>query len=325
MVSANNEDLNSSKTKIFNVLISSGIYITLILLFIIFSLSSPTFLTGSNIMHFVSYMSIVATISIGQTFVIAGRGIDLSGGSVLAFTGLLMGSLYFDYNINPILVMIIGLAAATATGFINGIIIAKTGVPDLIVTLAAMEVWRGVAYVLFGATIYDRFPASIVFLGGGRIGVLPKAITSMIILALIAHFILKKTRAGRHILAIGGNRKAAEFVGISYVRQKVYSYMFSGFFCGMATIIYIGQLNAVRAGVGYNYPLYSVAAVIVGGTSLFGGSATILGTVVGVLVLGIIRNGLINLGVPYHWFMVIVGNLIILIIALSLWRKRRKS
>ena len=302
-----------------------GIYLALIFILILFTILNQNFIRMINLLEVVSFVSVLAIIAIGQTFVIAGKGIDLSVGAVVALSGSVMAGLHFIHNINPIVAIFMGLAISTSIGFFHGFIIAKTGVPDIIVTLAGMETWRGIAWLLYGERMFTKFPRSMVFLGGEKIGPVPNTVIVLIVLLILSTFVLRKTRLGRYILAIGGNRKAAEFVGISYVRYKVFSYMISGFFCGLAALIYIGRVRGMDAGIGLHYPLNSIAAVVVGGSSLFGGVATILGTMVGALVVALIRNGLQLLGINFYWFLIILGFLIVIAVYISVRGKKKNG
>lgn len=305
---------------------AGGIYLALVVVGAGLSMLSPNFLTRLNIIELINYMSIIGIVAIGQTFVIAGRGIDLSVGSVVALTACIMGLLVKDYNVAPGLVVIIGVVMATLIGALHGFLIGRLGVPDLVVTLAGMEVWRGLTYLLFEERVISRFDQTIRFAGNFRFADwLPAAILIMLLLALVTTFIMRYTLWGRYILAIGGNRKAAEYVGINYYRYKTLSYAISGFMCGIAAWILMGRLNAVQSSLAIGYELQSIAAVVIGGTSLFGGIATVLGSVAGALLIAMIRNGLLIGGINFYWYMIILGILLVASVALPAWERRKES
>lgn len=305
-----------------------GIYLSLFIIAIGLSFLSPNFLTRLNIVELINYTSIIAIVAIGQTFVIAGRGIDLSVGAVVALTACVMGLLarHPELSISPYLIIIVGVLMATAIGTLHGFLIARLGVPDLVVTLAGLEVWRGLTYLVFEERIYSRFDPVMRFAGDYRFNAwLPAAVLLMLALTIIAAVVMQYTPLGRYILAIGGNRKAAEYVGINYYKYKMLSYSISGFFCGIAAWVLLGRLNATQSSLGLMYELQSIAAVVIGGTSLFGGFATVLGTMAGALMIAMVRNGLLIGGVNFYWYMIILGILLVVSVAVPAWERRKEA
>lgn len=303
-----------------------GIWLSLIVIAFFLSFLNPNFITRLNLVELLNYTSVIAIVAIGQTFVIAGKGIDLSVGAIVALTAMVMASLSRDFGLSAPMVISTGLLLGTLIGALHGWLIAKLGIPDLVVTLAGMEVWRGVTYLLFEGRVISRFDDSMRFAGSYRVVEwLPMSVVLLIILGLISAFILRFTYMGRYILAIGGNRKAAEYSGINYSMYKVASYALSGFFCAVAAWILLGQLNAVQSSIGLMYELQSIAAVVIGGSSLFGGAASILSTLGGGLLIATVRNGLLIGGIPYFWYMVILGVLMVVAVAIPAWDKRKES
>lgn len=303
-----------------------GIWASLLVIAFFLSFLSPNFLSRLNLVELLNYTSVIAIVAIGQTFVIAGRGIDLSVGSIVALTACIMGSLAEDYGLPVVAVVACGLLIGTLIGMLHGFLIAKLGVPDLVVTLAGLEAWRGVTYLLFEGRVISSFDPAMRFAGSYRIvSWLPMSVMLLIALSLVAAFVMRFTFVGRYILAIGGNRKAAEYAGIDYERYKIVSYAISGFFAAVGAWILLGQLNAVQSSMGLMYELQTIAAVVIGGSSLFGGSAAVLATVGGALLIAMIRNGLLIGGVPYFWYMVILGVLMIAAVAIPAWDRRKEA
>ncbi len=303
-----------------------GIYLALVLIGLGLSFLSPMFLTRLNLIELVNYVAIIGIVAIGQTFVIAGRGIDLSVGSVVAFTACIMATFVKDYSIPPVLTVLLGVVIATCIGAVHGFLIGRLGVPDLVVTLAGLEVWRGFTYLLFEERVISRFDPFMRFAGNYRFNDwLPAAVIILLVFMVIATGIMKYTLLGRYILAIGGNRKASEYVGINYYRYKTLSYAISGFACGIAAWILLGRLNAVQSSLAVGYELQSVAAVVIGGSSLFGGVASVMGTVAGALMIAMIRNGLLIGGVNFYWYMIILGILLVVSVALPAWERRKEA
>lgn len=300
-----------------------GIYLSLLIVIFILSFFSKNFFTTLNLVELVNFTVVIAIIALGQTFVIGGKGIDLSVGSVFALSACIMAWLHVDFAINSYLVILIGLMTGAFLGFIHGTIIAKVGIPDLIVTLGGMEIWRGVVYLLFEERVLRDFGPIIRFGGRYRIGSFPVSIIILLIFIVITTFVIRFTPLGYYILAIGGNKRAAIYSGINYDKFKILSYVLSGFFCGLAAWIMLGRLNAVQSSIGLRYELMTIAAVVIGGTSLFGGVASMGTTVAGALLISVVRNGMLLGGFNYYWYLIILGILMILAVALpSLARKK---
>ncbi len=303
-----------------------GIYVSLLLVAIGLSFLSPRFLTRLNLVELLNYTAIIAVVALGQTFVIAGRGIDLSVGSVVAFSSCIMAWLFIDFGVPSILAVLIGIGLATAIGSLHGYLIAQLGVPDLVVTLAGLEAWRGLVYLIFEERVLMRFDPFMRFLGNYRFGGwFPAAILGLFVVLAIYTFTLNRTTLGRYILAIGGNRRAAEYAGINFFKYKILSYSLSGLSCGIASWMLIGRLNAVQSSLAIGYELHSIAAVVIGGTSLFGGIAIMPGTVGGALMISLIRNGLILGGISFYWYMIILGILLVASVALPAWERRKET
>ncbi len=295
-----------------------AIYAVLIILFASFAIFSPRMLGRLNLIELLNYTAVIALVALGQTIIISGRGIDLSVGSSLVLSGCVAGYANMVWGWNGILCIFLALFVSTFIGFLNGFIITKTRVPDLIVTLAMMEMVRGVAVIAYQDRYMRNFSPSFVFLGHARIGWFPISIFVIIIFTILVWFFLSHTVWGRSILAIGGDKGSAVLAGISYNKFKILSYMAGGFLTGIAGLLLIGRLGVWQTSLGIGYELHSIAAVVIGGTFLFGGLANPMGTIVGVLIIAIIRNGLVLARVNHYWYMVILGVLMIFSVSLTM-------
>lgn len=298
-------------------------FVAMILLTIVLSFIAPSFLTSANLLTVLLQSSINAIIAVGMTFIIISGGIDLSVGAIVALSAAIMGDLVVNHGVNPYIGLIIALVVGLVVGCIHGFVIAKFKINPFIVTLGAMTIWRGVALQFVeGQTIYG-LPDSIVWLGQASLGPIPVPVVVTLVVYLIAWFLLTRTRVGLYTYSIGGNEKASRLSGINIDRTKIFIYSFGGLLCGLAGIIVAGRINGTSAVVGTGYELDAIAAVVIGGSSLAGGRGVIWGTLIGAIIMGIIRNGLNLLNVSPYYQMIIIGLVIIVAVGLdSLKRKR---
>ena len=262
--------------------------------------------------------------AMAMTFVITQRGIDLSIGSVAALTGIIMAFLIKSYGYPPWIAVIMAVGIGSVFGLINGLVITKFRVPDLIGTLAMDLVYRGFALVLAKGLVLARFPDLITEIGRGRLSwFLPIPVIIGIVTFLLGYFLLKRTHFGRYSIAIGSNPEAAEMTGIAVDRHKVYAYMLMGAMAGLAGVMLTGKLNAIQATSAPYFNLHVIAAVVVGGTSLFGGRASMLGSFAGVLLLSMMINALVTLRIGFFWQSVASGVVIITSVAFYTWLQKK--
>lgn len=326
----------------WSVLLRGGPLIALLLLGGYFSLATPSFLTPGNLTNILNQTAFLAILAIGQTLVIAGAGIDLSVGSIMAlgatstavlathqFTvlGLTIGPL------GPIVAILVGMGIGAAAGWVNGIVITKGRVPDFVITLAMMQAARGGALLITGGLpipSYTRenevrsfMPDPIVWMGGEDIAGIPTGPILMFIVLIVGWVILRKTRLGLSILSVGGNRKAAEKAGINVDRTKIISYTVMGLFAAIAGLVMTGRMTSANGLMGQGLELQSIAAVVIGGTNLFGGEASVISSVIGALVMGTLSNGFNLLGIPTFWQRVVIGVLLGGVVVFDQWRRRR--
>ena len=291
--------------------------IGLLVLVIVLSFMSPYFLTIPNLLNIVRQVSIIAIISFGMTMVILTGGIDLSVGSMLAFSGAITAGMIVNSGLNVFLAILIGLAAGTALGLFNGIAVAKAKLPAFIVTLAMMTVARGFTLIYTNGRPISGFNETFRFFGAGYLGRIPIPVVIMFLLLIVIFVLLKKTPLGRYIYAIGGNEKATKLSGINTDKIKIAVYGLNGFLAAVSGIILTSRLNSAQPMAGEGYELDAIAAVVLGGTSLSGGSGTVIGTIVGALIIAVLNNGLNLLNVSSFYQLVAKGAVILLAVFLD--------
>lgn len=303
----------------------AGIALVLLVAGIILSLSSPYFFTVSNLAIVARQVSLSAIIAIGMTFVILLGGIDLSVGSVVAFASVITGFVMVRLQMPIPVAILSGLLTGALVGIANGILVIKTGVPPFIVTLGMMGVARGAALVVTKGSTISGLPSAYLPLGQGFLFGFPIPVLILIVIAVIAHIFLSRTTMGRHIYFIGSNEEAAVLSGINVNRVKTIVFMLCASLAASEAVIETSRMSTAQPAAGVGYELTAIGAVIIGGASLFGGEGTILGTILGATLLGLITNGLILLGVSAYWQQVFSGSIIILAVTLDMWRKGRSS
>jgi ribose transport system permease protein len=294
--------------------------VALVLLVIVFGIASPTFLSLGNIQAMLVAAAILIILSVGQSYVIITAGIDLSVASVLTLSSIALGQTYSrGWNIG--LSCLLAVAVGTLVGAINGIVIAKGRITDFIVTLGSLSAAAGVALILSSGEPVQITSIFMLKLASGSWGPFSYFIIVAIIVAIIGHVVLFSTRFGTHLLAIGGDTEAARAMGINTARVKIAAYVISGFLAGLASILLVARVGAAEPAADTSYLLNSVAAVVLGGVSLFGGRGTVVGPVVGALLLTALVNGLTLLSVSQFYQPLAVG--VVVVLAALLMRYQR--
>jgi len=313
----NNLNNNINKKNVIEILNKFKTGIGLLILVTVLSFMSPYFLTIPNLLNVVRQVSIIAIISFGMTMVILTGGIDLSVGSMLAFSGAVTAGMIVNSGLNVFVAILIGLAAGTALGLFNGIAVAKAKLPAFIVTLAMMTVARGFTLIYTNGRPISGFDETFRFFGAGYLGRIPVPVLIMFILLFVIYILLKKTPLGRYIYAIGGNEKATKLSGINTDRIKIAVYALNGFLAAVSGIILTSRLNSAQPMAGEGYELDAIAAVVLGGTSLSGGSGGVVGTIIGALIIAVLNNGLNLLNVSSFYQLVAKGAVILLAVFLD--------
>lgn len=262
--------------------------------------------------------------AMAMTFVITQRGIDLSIGSIAALSGILMAFLIKQYGFSVYVAVPIALMLGALMGLINGVVITRLNVPDLIGTLAMDLVYRGLALVVAKGLVLARFPDLITDIGRGQIpGFIPIPVVIGIATMIGGYVLLKKTYFGRYTVAIGSNPEAAALTGVAVNRHKVYAYVLCGACAALGGLMLTGKLNAIQATSAPYFNLHVIAAVVVGGTSLFGGRASMIGSFCGVLLLSMMVNALVTLRMEFFWQSVASGVVIVSSVALYTWMQKK--
>ncbi len=314
----------STKGAIKKVTNSTGPLLALVLISFILALVSDRFLSVRNIMNVFRQSSINGFVALGMMFAILTAGIDLSVGSSLAFSGAVLGITVVKWGLNPILAIILSLSIGTSIGIINGLLLTKLRLPHpFISTMGTMNVFRGLTLIAMAATPISNMPSSVRFIGASFIGPIPISFISLILMYIGAHFFLNNTRTGRYIYAVGGNKNAAELSGINVDKILIIVYALSGFMASIASLVLAGRVNAVYPLAGDGYEMDAIAACIIGGTSFFGGKGTVWGTLVGALIMGVIRNGLNLLNVSSSLQTVSIGIIIIIAVYIDVLRQQQ--
>lgn len=287
-------------------------------------LLTPYFLTISNLLNIAQQTSINAIIAVGMTFVIISAGIDLSVGSIVAFAGVVMASA-LQAGIPLPLAITAGLITGTLCGIINGLLITFGKLPPFIATLGMMSVARGAALVYSEGRPISGFEASLRNFAMGEFLFVPLPVLLMFVIYLAAHFVLQRTKFGRYTYAMGGNEEATKLSGVNVRFHKTMVYALSGLMSAIAALILTARLNSAQPIAGMMYELDAIAATVIGGTSLMGGEGTVLGTLIGALIMGVLRNGLNLLGVSSFLQQIIIGAVIIIAVLVDTGLKSSKK
>jgi len=301
--------------------VESGIFLALIILVIVFSVLSPYFFTTANISNILVQSAITIVIASGATLVIASGGIDLSVGSVLCLSGILM-AMGIKAELPVWLSIIIGLAGGVLIGIINGILIGIVKITPLIATLASLSVVRAIAYIITDARPIYGLPMSFRVFGTGYVLGIPYAFILAVIVALCIQLIIKRTRVGRYTLAIGGNEEAARLSGVSIWKTKIALYALAGLCASVGALILTARLNAAEALAGVGLEMEAIAAAVIGGASLAGGVASIPGAIIGAILMATLKNGLTLLSVQPYFQQLTIGIVIVVAVFLDKIRKR---
>ena len=290
---------------------------------VIFPTTRSTFLTSKNIFNVLRQNASNLFLATGMTMVIILGGIELSVGSVIALSGCVAAGAVMFLGLPEMVAFLIAILVGAVVGLFNGFIISKTTIPPFIVTLASMNITKGIALVYTQGAPIRCMTDAFKFPGAGYIGPVPTPVVLMIIVFIIACFMLNNTRLGRHIYAVGGNPQAARFSGISVSKVKFIVYTYTGIMAGLAGVVIASRLYSGQPTAGDGAEMDAIAAVVVGGTSMSGGSGTLGGTLIGVLIIGVLNNGLNLLGVDSNWQYIVKGFVILLAVYMDFIRNRK--
>ncbi|NMB89050.1 MAG: ribose ABC transporter permease [Chloroflexi bacterium] len=306
----------------FNFLWQFGVLMALVVMVVIFTIFEPKFLSERNLLNIAEQSSTNAIIAIGMTFVIASAGIDLSVGSVVAFTGVVSASLMQMGFPVPVAILA-GLILGGLCGAVMGWLVARANIPPFIATLGGMSVFRGLALLYTDGKPVIGVPDSFRQFGAGDWFGIPSPWILALVGVVIAYFIFNNTKFGEAIIAIGGNEEAANLSGINVNFTKVMIYAISGIMSALGGVILTARLGSAEPIAGSGFEMNAIAAVVMGGSSLMGGEGKILGTIIGALIIGTLRNGLTILNVPTFTQQVAVGIVVVLAVLADQLAKKR--
>ncbi|NQW87532.1 MULTISPECIES: ABC transporter permease [unclassified Frigoribacterium] len=304
-------------------LAANGALVGLVVLCLALFIATPDFLTGRNLLNIGIQVSTVAVLAFGMTFVIVAGGIDLSVGSVAALSAMVSGWFFATAGLPGGLALALGLGTGLVAGLVNGFASAYGKLPSFIATLAMLSVARGLTLVVSDGRPIATPPAVSIL--GGNIGPVPVPIIVLVLAAIVASFILNRTVIGRSMYAVGGNAEAARLSGLPVKRIVVTVFGLAGLFAALAGLLLAGRLDSAQPQAASGYELDAIAAVVIGGASLAGGVGRISGTIIGALVLVVIRNGLNLLNVTSFWQQVVIGLVIALAVGVDVLRRKTRS
>jgi fructose transport system permease protein len=305
-----------------------GPFLALVLACAYFTTQTDRFLTGTNLSLVVQQSMVVGILAIGQTLIILTAGIDLSCGAIMALGSIVMTKLAVVNGLNPYLAILLGVGVCVAFGALNGGLITRMQLPPFIVTLGTLNIAFAITHIYSQNQTVTNVPETVTFLGNRfQIGetTIPYATVLMFVLYLITWYVLRQTAVGRHVYAVGDNPEAARLSGIDAQRLLLGVYTVAGLFYGIAALVLVGRTNVGNPNEGQADNLASITAVVLGGTSLFGGRGRIMGTLVGVLIVGVFRNGLQLIGVDSVYQILVTGILVILAVTVDQFARRRQQ
>ena len=303
-----------------------GIIIALVAMFIflmVFPTTRSTFLTPKNMFNILRQNASNLFLATGMTMVIILGGIDLSVGSIIALSGVVAAGAVVNFGLPEAVGFAAAILVGALVGLFNGFIICKTDIPPFIVTLASMNITKGIALVLTGGAPIRCMTDAFKFPGAGYVGPVPTPVILMIVIFVIAALMINKTQLGRHIYAVGGNVQAAKFSGISVEKVKFIVYSYTGLMAGIAGVVIASRLYSGQPTAGDGAEMDAIASVVVGGTSMSGGSGRIGGTLIGVLIIGVLNNGLNLMGVDSNFQYIVKGFVILLAVYVDFLRNKK--
>ncbi len=300
-----------------------GALVAVLLLGAVLTLASPYFLTTGNLSNILVQASVIALLAGGQTFVILTGGVDLAVGALTALAGAVAGHMMIKLGINPYLAMTAALAIGIAVGLFNGYLVAYVGIPAFIVTLGGLTLWRGLAFEATGGFDNAGLPDPLPFIGYGTVlGIpMPVAVTGVYFVAMA--FVLSSTKLGRYVYAMGSNEMGARQVGINIRSYKLWVYVISGISCALGAVVLMGRMDSSSGKMAGMFELDAIAAVILGGTSLFGGRGSIWGSLLGAILITMVRNGMNLMEISQFKQMMAIGAVVIIAVWIDVIRRKR--
>lgn len=319
-------DIKKRPSKAKRFFMSKEMMLTYVLILImgLITMINPVFLTPGNLLSVLKQVTVIAIIAVGQTFIIASGGIDLSVGYLMAVSSIVFATL-LSAGMNIVLCMVMGILASMALGFVNGVMVTKLRLPPFIITFGMANIAKGIVLVITQSYVIQVRNPIMSYIGIGEIAGIPVMALFVPVFVLLGWFLMNKTVFGDHVLAIGGNEAAARLSGIRVNRVKTIVYTMTGVLCGVAGILITARLNGGNPNAGLTTDMDTIGAVIVGGTSFSGGIGTVVGSFIGAFLMGVIRNGLVLMNVDLYWQTIVTGTIVISVCAIKEFLKYRKK
>lgn len=304
------------------VFLNNKVVIIVILLSIPLTIASPIFLTADNVLNVLRQVSVSMIVALGFTLIMGAGDIDLSVGSIVGLVGVVMGKLMTETQMPMWGVIVCGLLTGAACGLLNAVIMSAFSLPSFIVTLATSSLFRGMMYIMTDMVPITNLPERFVFIGQGYLGPIPIPIIVMLFVGMIIYIVANRTRFGRYVIAMGGNKEATRACGINVRNVRMGVFLVSGTASAAAGIIMAARTASAQISAGVNMEMDVIAAVVIGGTPLTGGTMNVVGTLFGCLLVGMINNGLNLLGVNSNYQIIAKGMLILAALIIDVMSSR---
>ena len=295
----------------------TAIGVVLLLMIIIASVASPYFLDIYNLQSLIRDLAFIGMIGIAQSLLLLIGELDLSVGKIASLSGILTGMMMVNYGVNPWLALVAGLLLGILFGFINGLIITKLRLNSMVATIGMQGVYGGINLVLTKGKAVTGIPEDIYILGKGNLGPVPLPFVFCVLVLIVIIFMVKKTKTGRYIYAIGNSREAAKILGIKVDKIRVMIYSLVGLISALAGVLYVARLGSAQTAIGENWPMNSIAASVIGGVSLTGGIGNPAGALIGAAIISIIQNMIVLFGVNVYWQSAVSGIVVVIAISFS--------
>lgn len=302
-----------------------GILLAFVAMCLIFSIFGNNFLTTNNMVNLLRTCATNCYLAIGVQMAIILAGIDLTGGALAALTGVVCVFSFEDLGMPIVVAVLLAIAIGALVGAINGTVVAYTGIHPFVVTLAMQSICRGSAYLLANGSPITTTNRSFTAMGTGYLGPIPLPVIYMAVFLILDFLLLNKTKTGRHIYAVGGNETAARFSGINVKKIKIFVWTVSGALAGFCGVVLAARLSSGQPSTGEGYETDAIAAAVLGGTSFFGGTGSVGGLLIGVLIIGVISNGLNLMHVNSYWQYVLKGIIIIAAVYFDMVKQKRQN
>ena len=301
------------------------VYLVLLFVFVFFSVLTKTFLSTKNLLNICRQVSMTGICAVGMTMVLLTGGIDISIGSIIALSGVVSAKLINDLGFGIFPAMVVGVLVGIVCGLISGIMVAHFEVPALIATLAMQTIARGFAFIMMQGILSFGPPYSVNTLGQGYFLGIPIPVYILALVFFIGWWMLEQTSFGRHLYAIGGNEEVARLSGINVLVKKIQIYSLSGFFAGLSGVIMLSRLNSGQPATSEGFEMDVITAAVLGGVSVAGGQGKIINVVAGVLIMGMLSNGMTLMNLDEYWQWVAKGAVLLFAVAFDNMQRRRKA